>query len=92
MIFKTATISLGVLSVILGVVLTLYVVAVTKVHKEVTIKKSRYVHSTKSAAARGGKKVETHSNTAYGVVPVQREEPEYEVIPLSQSPLPLATD
>ena len=47
MIFKTATISLGVLSVILGVVLTLYVVAVTKVHKEVIIMKSRYVHSTK---------------------------------------------
>ena len=47
MTFKIATISLGVLSVILGVVLTLYVVAVTKVHKEVTIKKSRYVHSTK---------------------------------------------
>ena len=47
MTFKIATISLGVLSVILGVVLTLYVVAVTKVHKEVIIMKSRYVHSTK---------------------------------------------
>ena len=47
MTFKIATISFGVLSVILGVVLTLSLVAVTKVHKEVIIMKSRYVHSTK---------------------------------------------
>ena len=32
--------------------------------------------------------METHNNTAYGVVPARREEPEYEVIPLSQNPLP----
>ena len=50
-----------------------------------------YKHD-RSAAVRDGKKVETDSNTPYGVVPVQREEPEYEVIPLSQSPLPLPTD
>ena len=47
MTLKIATISFGVLSVILGVVLTLSLVAVTKVHKEVIIMKSRYVHSTK---------------------------------------------
>ena len=43
MTFKIATISFGVLSVILGVVLTLSLVAVTKVHKEVIIMKSRHV-------------------------------------------------
>ncbi|CAI8054570.1 hypothetical protein GBAR_LOCUS29769 [Geodia barretti] len=38
------------------------------------------------------KKVETHSNTAYGVVPaIRREEPEYEVInqPLKQTAVKL---
>ena len=38
----------------------------------------------RSATSCDGKRVKTQSNTAYGVIPARREEPEYEVIRLPQ--------
>ena len=49
MMFKISTICFGMLSGILGVVLTLSLVAMMKVHKEVIIMKSRYVQRINTA-------------------------------------------